>query len=199
VAENLSTFSAFVKQLREVLEHVDAQSLVLLDELGAGTDPDDAAALAQAVLEELAERGALCAASTHLEPLKGFAATHPRARNASVEFDGDRLEPTFRVVYDRPGQRYAPPLGARLGLPPHLIERAQAHRSTQQAALQELIARLDSRDRQEAERTALLDQRERESASRVRRAEADAEEARTGAREALARARGDAQRLVADI
>ncbi len=199
VAENLSTFSAFVKQLREVLEHVDAESLVLLDELGAGTDPDDGAALAQAVLEELGERGALCAASTHLEPLKGFAATHPRARNASVEFDGERLEPTFRVVYDRPGQSYALAIGARLGLPPRLIERARTHRTTQQAALQELIARLDTRDRQEAERTAQLETRERESAARVRRAEADAEAARADAREALTRARGDAQRLVADI
>ena len=167
VAENLSTFSAFVKQLREVLEHVDAESLVLLDELGAGTDPDDGAALAQAVLEELGERGALCAASTHLEPLKGFAATHPRARNASVEFDGERLEPTFRVVYDRPGQSYALAIGARLGLPPRLIERARTHRTTQQAALQELIARLDTRDRQEAERTAQLETRERESASGI--------------------------------
>jgi DNA mismatch repair protein MutS2 len=88
VAENLSTFSAFVKQLRDVLERVDDRSLVLLDELGAGTDPDDGAALAQAVLEALAERGAMVAASTHLEPLKGFASTHPKARNASVEFDG---------------------------------------------------------------------------------------------------------------
>ncbi len=199
VAENLSTFSAFVKQLREVIEHVDAESLVLLDELGAGTDPDDGAALAQAVLEELGTRGALCAASTHLEPLKGFAATHPRARNASVEFDGDRLEPTFRVVYDRPGQSYALAIGARLGLPPRLIERARAHRTTQQAALQELITRLDARDRQEAERVAQLEDRERESAARVRRAEADAEAARADARDALTRARGDAQRLVADV
>ena len=114
VAENLSTFSAFVKQLRDVLEHVDERSLVVLDELGAGTDPDDGAALAQAVLEELAQRGALCIASTHLEPLKGFASTHPRARNASVEFDQERLAPTFRLVYDRPGQSYALAIGARL-------------------------------------------------------------------------------------
>ena len=101
-----------------------SRSLVVLDELGAGTDPDDGAALAQAVLEELAERGALCVASTHLEPLKGFASTHPRARNASVEFDQERLAPTFRLVYDRPGQSYALAIGARLGLPPALIERA---------------------------------------------------------------------------
>ena len=127
VAENLSTFSAFVKQLRLVLERVDDRSLVLLDELGAGTDPDDGAALAQAVLEDLGERGAVVAASTHLEPLKGFASTHPRARNASVEFDAERLAPTFRLVYDRPGQSYALSIGARLGLPPALIARAHAH------------------------------------------------------------------------
>jgi DNA mismatch repair protein MutS2 len=199
VAENLSTFSAFVKALREVLEHVDAESLVLLDELGAGTDPDDGAALAQAVLEELAARGSLCAASTHLEPLKGFAATYPRARNASVEFDGERLEPTFRLVYDRPGQSYALAIGARLGLPPALIERARGHRTTKQRALQELIARLDARDRRDAERTALVEKRELDSAALLRRAQAEAEAARETARETVARARTEAQKLVADV
>jgi DNA mismatch repair protein MutS2 len=199
VAENLSTFSAFVKALRDVLAHVDADSLVLLDELGAGTDPDDGAALAQAVLEELAARGCLCVASTHLEPLKGFAATDARARNASVEFDGERLAPTFRLVYDRPGQSYALAIGARLGLPADLIERARGHRSTQQRALQELIARLDARDRRDAERTALIEKRELDSAALLRRAQAEAEAARDTARDTLARARTEAQKLVADI
>jgi DNA mismatch repair protein MutS2 len=199
VAENLSTFSAFVKQLLDVLEHVDEHSLVLLDELGAGTDPDDGAALAQAVLEHLAERGALVAASTHLEPLKGFASTHPRARNASVEFDPERLAPTFRLVYDRPGQSYALSIGARLGLPPALIERAHAHRSTQQRQLQELLARLDDRDRRDAERTAALERREAESAGLLARAQAELEAARATAREAVARAKAEAQRLVTEV
>ncbi|HET7296136.1 MAG TPA: hypothetical protein VFI66_03295, partial [Gemmatimonadales bacterium] len=172
VAENLSTFSAFVKQLRVVLEDVDPRSLVVLDELGAGTDPDDGAALAQAVLEELARRGTLSIASTHLEPLKGFASSHPQARNASVEFDGERLAPTFRLVYDRPGQSYALAIGARLGLPPALIERAHAYRSTQQRRLQELLARLDDRDRRDAERTALIERREADSAGLLARAQA---------------------------
>src|SRR3984893_10141759 len=175
VGENLSTFSAFVKQLRHELERVDGRSLVLLDELGAGTDPDDGAALAQAVLEALAERGAVVAASTHLEPLKGFASTHPRARNASVEFDPERLAPTFRLVYDRPGQSYALSIGARLGLPPALIERAHAHRSTQQRQLQELLARLDDRDRRGDQRTAALERREAESAGLLARAPAELE------------------------
>jgi len=199
VAENLSTFSAFVKQLRDVLERVDGRSLVLLDELGAGTDPDDGAALAQAVLEALAERGAVVAASTHLEPLKGFASTHPRARNASVEFDPERLAPTFRLVYDRPGQSYALSIGARLGLPPALIERAHTHRSTQQRQLQELLARLDDRDRRDAERTAALERREAESAGLLTRAQAELEAARATAREAVARAKAEAQRLVTEV
>jgi len=199
VAENLSTFSAFVKQLREVLERVDARSLVLLDELGAGTDPDDGAALAQAVLEALAERGAVVVASTHLEPLKGFASTHPRARNASVEFDAERLAPTFRLVYDRPGQSYALSIGARLGLPAALIERAHAHRSTQQRQLQELLARLDDRDRKDAERGALLERREAESAGLLARAQAELEAAKASARETVARAKAEAQRLVTEV
>ena len=199
VAENLSTFSAFVKQLREVLERVDARSLVLLDELGAGTDPDDGAALAQAVLEALAERGAVVAASTHLEPLKGFASTHPRARNASVEFDPERLAPTFRLIYDRPGQSYALSIGARLGLPPALIDRAHAHRSTQQRQLQELLARLDDRDRKDAERGVALERREAESAGLLARAQAELEAARVSARETMARARAEAQRLVTEV
>lgn len=199
VAENLSTFSAFVKQLRLVLERVDDRSLVLLDELGAGTDPDDGAALAQAVLEDLGERGAVVAASTHLEPLKGFASTYPRARNASVEFDPERLAPTFRLVYDRPGQSYALSIGARLGLPPALIARAHAHRSTQQRQLQELLARLDDRDRRDAERAAQLERREAESAGLLAQAQAELEAARATAREAVARARAEAQRLVTEV
>ena len=199
VAENLSTFSAFVMHLREVLERVDTRSLVLLDELGAGTDPDDGAALAQAVLEDLAARGAVVVASTHLEPLKGFASTHPRARNASVEFDPERLAPTFRLIYDRPGQSYALSIGARLGLPAALIERAHAHRSTQQRQLQELLARLDDRDRKDSERGARLERREAESAGLLARAQAELEAARASARETIARAKTEARRLVTEV
>ena len=199
VAENLSTFSAFVKLLRDVLERVDDRSLVVLDELGAGTDPDDGAALAQAVLEELAERGALCIASTHLEPLKGFASTHPRARNASVEFDQERLAPTFRLVYDRPGQSYALAIGARLGLAPRLIDRAQSYRSAQQHQMQELLARLDDRDRRAAEQTAAIEHREAESAELLRLAEGELESARAAARDTVAKARDDARQVVGEI
>jgi DNA mismatch repair protein MutS2 len=199
VAENLSTFSAFVKQLRLVLEQVDNRSLVLLDELGAGTDPDDGAALAQAVLEELAARGALCVASTHLDPLKGFASSFPQARNASVEFDGERLQPTFRLVYDRPGQSYALAIGARLGLPAALIERAEGHRSTQRRQLEALLQRLEERDRIQAEHTEQIERRELESASLLSRAEVRLEAARKEATELVARAKAESQRMLVEI
>jgi DNA mismatch repair protein MutS2 len=199
VAENLSTFSAFVKQVREILADSDRRSLVLLDELGAGTDPDEGAALAQAILEELAERGALVMATTHLEPLKAFASTHPRARNASVEFDSRTLAPTFRVLYDRPGQSYALTIAARLGLPPDLIERAQDHRSVEAARLSELLRRLDEQTRSEAERIGDIERREREAATGLARAREQESQAEARASAALARARQDAAQLIAEV
>ncbi len=199
VAENLSTFSAFVKQVREILTDADDHALVLLDELGAGTDPDEGAALAQAILEALVDRGALVMATTHLEPLKAFASTHPRARNASVEFDAASLAPTFRLRYDRPGQSLALTIAARLGLPAELIARAEGHRSLHAARLSELLRRLDEYTRGEADRAIAIERREQETAARLataREAEATAERK---AREIVARAKEEASRLLGDI
>ena len=199
VAENLSTFSAFVKQVREILAEADGRSLVLLDELGAGTDPDEGAALAQAILEELAARDALVMATTHLEPLKAFASTHPRARNAAVEFDAATLAPTFRLVYDRPGQSWALTIAARLGLSPALIARAQGHRSEQAARLSELLQRLDEQSRSEAERTRAIERREQEAAARLAQAREQEEAAASRARQTLDRARDEARHLLTDV
>jgi len=199
VAENLSTFSAFVKQVREILAEADESSLVLLDELGAGTDPDEGAALAQAILEALVERGALVMATTHLEPLKAFASTHPRARNASVEFDAASLAPTFRLRYDRPGQSLALTIAARLGLAPELIARAESHRSLHATRLSELLRWLDEYTRGEADRAIAIERCEQETAARLataREAEATAE---GKAREIVARAKEEASRLLGDI
>jgi DNA mismatch repair protein MutS2 len=199
VAENLSTFSAFVKQIRQVLDEADARSLVLLDELGAGTDPDEGAALAQAILEELAERGALVVATTHLEPLRGFASVHPRARNASVEFDAATLAPTFRLVYDRPGQSWALAIAARLGLAPGLIARAESHRSEQARRVSELLAQLDAQNRTEADRARELDRHEAETATRLAAAREAERQAEARARTTLERARAEAAALLTDI
>ena len=199
VAENLSTFSAFVKQAREILERADRRSLVLLDELGAGTDPDEGAALAQAILEELAERGALVIATTHLEPLKAFASTHPRARNASVEFDTTTLAPTFRLRYDQPGQSYALTIAARLGLGADLIARANAHRSEHAARLADLLATLDANARTEAERAREIERLRVEAAAQLAKARQTEAQAESRAQAIVARARAEATALVSEI
>ncbi len=199
VAENLSTFSAFVKQIREVLAQAGPRSFVLLDELGAGTDPDEGAALAQAILEELAERGALVIATTHLEPLKAFASTHPRARNASVEFDTATLAPTFRLRYDQPGQSYALTTAARLGLASELIARAQAHRSEHAARLSELRAALDGRTRSEAERAREIERALTDVAARLARAGEQEAAAERKAKVIVERAKAEATTLLTDI
>ena len=199
VAENLSTFSAFVTQVRDILAVADAGSLVILDELGAGTDPDEGAALAQAILEALEARGALVLATTHLEPLKIFATTHPGARNASVEFDGATLAPTFRLRYDRPGGSYALTIAARLGLSPDLIARAETHRSTQSQRVSELITHLDEVTREEAERARAIERRESETAARLTAAREAEAAAQRQAREVLERARRDASTMLTDI
>jgi DNA mismatch repair protein MutS2 len=199
VAENLSTFSAFVGQIREVLASVGEGSLVLLDELGAGTDPDEGAALAQAILEELEQRGALVMATTHLEPLKAFASTHPGARNASVEFDRERLLPTFRLVYGHPGRSYALAIAARLGLSPALIARAEAHRSEHAARLADLLRDLDEQARTDTARRLAIEGRESEAAARLARAQAELSQAEQKARETVRRARDEAAALVAEV
>lgn len=199
VTENLSTFSAFVGQVKTILEAADKGALVLLDELGAGTDPEEGAALARAILEELEARGALVMATTHLDPLKAFAATHPGAQNASVEFDAERLTPTFRLLYGRPGQSYALTIGARLGLPEAVIERAQAHRSADAARLQALLARLDTQARESAERVAELERERSRTASLLARAEEELARARARADEMQTRAKAEAASLLAEI
>jgi DNA mismatch repair protein MutS2 len=199
VAENLSTFSAFVKQIREVLAEADGRSLVLVDELGAGTDPDEGAALAQAILDELADRGTLVVATTHLEPLRAFAGSEPRARNASVEFDTATLAPTFRLRYDVPGQSYALAIAGRLGLSPALIERAQSHRSADAARVSQLIAWLDEASRCEAERTIAMERRESETAARLAAAREAEQAAVTRAHELVERAKAQAAALLAEV
>jgi DNA mismatch repair protein MutS2 len=199
VAENLSTFSAFVKQARRILDEADARSLVLLDELGAGTDPDEGAALARAILESLADCGALVVATTHLEPLRAFAAAEPRARNASVEFDAATLAPTFRLVYDRPGQSWALAIAARLGLAPELIVRAESHRTDEARRVSALLAQLDAKNRSEAERVRELERREIETAARLAAARDAERHATEQVRTMLERAKAEAAGLLTEI
>jgi DNA mismatch repair protein MutS2 len=203
LAQNLSTFSSFVRQLRDILDAASSRSLVLLDELGAGTDPAEGAALGAALVEALLDRGARVIATTHLEPLKVFAQLEPRLENASVAFDAERLAPTFRLEYGRPGPSYALTIGERLGLPSTVIARSRAHLSEASRRIETLLADLATREREAETRVADAARREAEAAAALdhaRRALAQAEAEAAGVRRsAHAEARallGDARRRV---
>jgi len=124
---HLSTFAGHVEVLKRVLDQATARSLILLDELGTGTDPDEGAALAMAMLDELRARGVCGIVNTHLPPLKDYAARMPGILNASMQFDAVRLAPTYRLVAGEPGISFGLTIAERNGLPPPLIARAREH------------------------------------------------------------------------
>src|SRR5206468_4133072 len=127
VLEHLSTFSAYLVRLRRVLERATNRSLVLLDELGSGTDPEEGSAIATAVIEHLLDTGALMIVTTHLSALKSFAVNDKRIVNASMEFDAATAQPTYRMIAGIPGRSRAIDVAQMIGLPHSIIDRAREH------------------------------------------------------------------------
>ena len=147
IAADLSTFSAHMLNVRSMLEAATPQSLVLVDELGTGTAPDEGAALAVALLDEFRERGCLTLATTHHDRLKTYASTTPGVLNAAVEFDDVNLRPTYRLMVGVPGGSSGIDIAQRLGLPPQVINRARTQLSPEAREAAALIAYLHrSRD-----------------------------------------------------
>ena len=124
---HISTFAGHVEALKEILAEADEGTLVLMDELGTGTDPEEGAALAMSVLEELAGRGVQGVFTTHLSPLKGFAAEHPSLVNANMRFDFEGLCPTYRLEVGAPGASLGLVVAERGGLAGSVLERARSH------------------------------------------------------------------------
>ena len=129
--QSLSTFGAHIKRIRYILQKADQSSLVLLDELGAGTDPDEGGAIGQAVLDELRRIGCVGMVTTHLSVLKAYAFSHDRVDNAAVEFDTNTLSPTYRLRIGTPGESHAITVAQKLGMPRRITAAARRHLSDQ--------------------------------------------------------------------
>jgi DNA mismatch repair protein MutS2 len=183
VLEHLSTFSAYLTRLKRVLEKATDRSLILLDELGSGTDPEEGAALAASVIEHLLERGALMIVTTHLSALKTFAVNDGRIVNASMEFDSQTGQPTYRMSAGIPGRSRAIDVAQMIGLPSAIIAAARerlgdrygetdALLSELQKKMSEVLAARDAAERVtrelESERVALESERERLAKERAK-------------------------------
>ncbi len=196
IAQSLSTFSSHLRNVVATLAEAEKGDLALLDELGAGTDPDEGAALAMAVLETLLARGVLVAATTHYPELKAFALSTPGVMNASVEFDSQTLRPTYRVHVGLPGASNAFAIASRLGLDRGVLDRAESHLSELHRSLERTLREAE---RQRTELAGTLDEA-RMAAEDARRVTADAErdaaKVRDDAERAVRRARAEADELL---
>jgi DNA mismatch repair protein MutS2 len=195
ITQDLSTFSAHMSRLTTILANADRGSLVLLDEMGAATDPGEGAALGNAILDALANRGSQVVATTHLDGIKAFVAQDPRMQNAAVEFDLDRMQPLYKLHIGYPGRSYAIDVANRLGIPPSIVQRAREFVGDSAAGVAALLDRLHVLETQRADDAARA-ARERAGAIRVRE---EAEELVADLRERVVTLRSRAGQVVGEI
>ncbi|HET8654828.1 MAG TPA: endonuclease MutS2 [Longimicrobiaceae bacterium] len=210
IEASLSTFSAHLKNLRETLAGADFESLVLIDEIGSGTDPVEGGALARAILLELTRRSAFTVATTHLGQLKLLPTVDARVVNASLQFDAERLEPTYRLVKGLPGRSYGLAIARRLGMPAPVLADAEAVLPQGERDVAKLLLELEAEEKRvsdldlrltarlaETERLReRLEAREREMARREKDAE---RRARQQARDLLLRSRQEVEAAIAQV
>lgn len=204
IEQSLSTFSGHMLSVVNILNEITSNSLTLFDELGAGTDPIEGAALAQSILETVLKSGALCSATTHYAELKAFALTTDGVSNASCEFDINTLKPTYRLIIGAPGKSNAFLISQKLGVPTSVVERAKELTTDDSKSFEAVIGKLEeTRLQMEKERDEALRQRiefeefkknaENELKERLSRAERDSEEMIRKAQQMITGAKASAE------